>query len=327
MKFRTEIEPKNGSFEINHQTAVFCLGSCFSDVIGGYLSENKFNCLVNPFGTVFNIKSIEKLFDYSLGLKNIDDQLFTSNDEVYFHHDFHSEIRATSAEVLKILIEEKCRLAGNFLKKADVIVITLGTSWVYQNIEKQNIVSNCHKKPSSFFEKRLLDINEQLHIFGNIFKNLKKINPKVKFLLTVSPVRHTKDSLELNAVSKSYLRSVTYELTQKFQDVEYFPAFEIMTDDLRDYRFYKEDLIHPTEVAEKYILGKFSDRHFSEKTQKIILEWQKIKNALNHKPFNPGSQAHISFLKKTEEKIKEFSEYFDTTDEQNFIQKQLKSQN
>ncbi|MBK6977220.1 MAG: GSCFA domain-containing protein [Cytophagaceae bacterium] len=327
MKFRTEIEPKNGSFEINHQTAVFCLGSCFSDVIGSFLSENKFHCLRNPFGTVFNLKSIEKLFDYALGLKNIDDQLFTSTDDIFFHHDFHSEISAVSKDLLKIQIEEKCKFTGDFLQKADVIVLTLGTSWVYQHVEYQNIVSNCHKKPSVIFEKKLLEISEQLDIFESIYNNLKKINSNVKVLLTVSPVRHTKDSLELNAVSKSFLRSVTYELTRKYHDVEYFPAFEIMIDDLRDYRFYKEDLIHPTEVAEKYILGKFSEKYFSEKTQKIILEWQKIKNALNHRPFNPQSQAHLSFLKKTKEKIKEFSEYFNTADEQELIQKVLKSQN
>lgn len=313
MILRTEILPEKFDFEINHFSRILTIGSCFSDVMGGFLSQNKFNVYSNPFGTVYNLKSVSDLIQISLGLKDVNEGWITERDGVYFHYGYHSEFYDTSRDRLLAKIKETSGAVGEFITQVDVMIVTLGTSWVYEM--NKSVVSNCHKVPASKFTKRLLSYEEQQVLLGEFIKLVQDINPEIRFVFTVSPVRHTKDGLSENSVSKSILRMLCDFATKKFEKVYYFPSYEIMLDDLRDYRFYKPDLIHPNEVAEKYIIDLFSKSVFSKKTSEVISDWSKIRMALNHKPFNPNSAAHRSFLVTLQSKIAVFKPYFDVREE------------
>ncbi|HNH61933.1 MAG TPA: GSCFA domain-containing protein, partial [Cyclobacteriaceae bacterium] len=172
------------------------------------------------------------------------------------------------------------------------------TAFVYKRNDTGDIVANCHKVPSANFTKELLTEKKIVESFQGFYQNLKAFNPSCKIILTVSPVRHIKDSIQLNGVSKAILRSACHTISEQHPEVQYFPAFEIMMDDLRDYRFYKSDMLHPAPVAEDYIWEKFSEAYFDKSTQEFLINWKQIVTALNHKPFHGDSDSHRSFLKK-----------------------------
>lgn len=317
--FRTSLIPKKSDHTINLNQKIITIGSCFSDVIGRYLSKYKFNALSNSFGTVYNPISI---FQYLKNEGFSDDHYIKVNDH-YFHFDAHSKFNAKEESTLRTLLKNQEQGFNQFLESADWLVITLGTAFIYARNETTRIVANCHKIPQSEFSKRLLTIEEIKHSFDESLKVLRKANPKVKVLLTVSPVRHIKDGMEDNSVSKAVLRSFCHEVVARNEEVLYFPSYEIMMDDLRDYRFYKEDMIHPSTVAEEYIWNFFQKTFFSEDTQAFIKRWQKILNAMNHKPFNPKSEIHQKFIQNTIKKIDEFSNLIDIVEEREYFELQL----
>jgi lysophospholipase L1-like esterase len=323
MKFRTEIESGNSPHKIGLKTGIVTIGSCFSDVLGSYLVSNKSDCLSNPFGTVYNLVSIQNLIVNALEEKNIDESLVTIHSGQFFHYFYHSSFGEKDVQGLQQKIKLAEQEAAQKLKSADYLVITLGTAWVYVLKDSATIVSNCHKQPADHFEKRLLSLEEQKAAFRNIRSILKKSNPELRFILTVSPVRHIKDSIKLNAASKSALRWLSHELEDDFDDVDYFPSFEIMMDDLRDYRFYKSDLIHPNEMAEEYILQHFSETYFDKELKDFIAEWSKIKASLMHKPFNPEGEAHQKLLKKILAKIKNLAETVNLEEEINDLNQRI----
>ncbi len=308
MKFRTEIESGHSPHKIGLKTGIVTIGSCFSDVLGDYLVSNKRDCLSNPFGTVYNLVSIQDLVLNTLEEKNMDESLITAHSGQFFHYLYHSSFWGKDVSDLRQKIKSAEQEAAKKLKPADYLIITLGTAWVYALKDSATIVSNCHKQPAEHFEKRLLSLEEQKAAFRNIRSILKKFNPDIRFILTVSPVRHIKDSIKLNAASKSALRWLCHELESDFDDVEYFPSFEIMMDDLRDYRFYKSDLIHPNEMAEEYILQHFSETYFDKGLKDFIIEWSKIRASLMHRPFNPEGEAHQKLLKKILVKMKNLND-------------------
>jgi GSCFA family len=310
-------------FEILHTSKILTLGSCFADNVGAYLTEYKFDVLANPFGNVFNIVSLQNLLEYILKLKKWDDADFVERDDLFFHYDFHTEIHATSKEELKNKINEIAEATNAFLISSDVLILTLGTSWAYRSKTTRKIVANCHKQPFLEFEKELLNVENQTFAFEKIIDLLNKINPKIQITLTVSPVRHVKDGLSENSVSKALLRVLTNTIIEKYEHCQYFPSFEIMIDELRDYRFYASDLIHPSETAIGYITEKFSETYFSKKTQEICAEWRKINESRQHRPLNASSKAHQLFLNKLYDKVKDFSEHFDVSLEQELIKQQI----
>jgi hypothetical protein len=322
-EFRTKLEKQNPAFHFSLNSKILTLGSCFSDVLGKYLTDHKIECLANPFGNVYNIQSISEILGCLSGKSKINEDAVVENDGVFFHYGYHSEIRAFSKDELLEKIENLHLKVYEFFKKADYLILTLGTSWIYERIENKAIVSNCHKQKASLFDKKLLPEAQQLDIFRNIYNITKNINPELKILLTVSPVRHTKDTLTLNSVSKSILRVLCHNACLNFSDVLYFPSYEIMMDDLRDYRFYKEDMIHPTQQAEKYILGIFSDAHFSEELKTFVSEWKKIKTAIEHRPFNSKSDKHQRFLANLLTKIQSFENQIDISQEKEIISRQM----
>ncbi len=323
MILRTELNIPPSTLQLNHKNKLLSIGSCFSQVIGERLSSNKFETLVNPFGTIFNPISIFRLLGDSVsGNFSILDSS-VENKGVWFNHHVHSEIYGKHKEELDLGLTSKLKVVGQNLAEVDVLIITLGTAFVYRQKSNNEIVANCHKQTASGFSKELLTVEEIILSFTALHHQLKIKNSKFKIILSVSPVRHTKDTLQLNSVSKSILRLACHEIVKSFQEVEYFPSYEIMMDDLRDYRFYKEDLIHPTEQAEKYIWDKFSDVYFGDETKGIIKEWSSLSRALQHKPFREDTSEYKKFLAETLKRLELLGDNINVKEEVNLILRKL----
>lgn len=311
--FRTTFQISPSVNKISLDSQVLTMGSCFADVVGNQLRDNKLDVLVNPFGTLFNPLSIFKII--SPTYTQVDERLYVENQKMWFHYDFHSQFISNSKENLSEQINQTLFAINYQLPTTNYLLITFGTAFIYRLLNPQTYVANCHKMPNNLFEKELLSVKDICKSFAILHKELKEINPTLKIVLTVSPVRHTKDGIPENQVSKSILRAACHYLTTDYQNVEYFPSYEIMMDDLRDYRFYKPDLIHPNEVAEQYIFEKFSETYFDEDLQNFIKEWTSIQNALNHRPFNEKSENHQMFLKKLLEDLMKISGRVDVREE------------
>ncbi|MFM8913687.1 MAG: GSCFA domain-containing protein [Flammeovirgaceae bacterium] len=311
---RTELFPKTPSFTISLADRILTLGSCFADAMGQQLVDNKFRVQPNPFGTVYNPLSIHRLLIHCLANRPVDTAGFLTRDGVHFHYDFHSAHAADSKEMLEEHLQQLIRTQHEHLKQASVLVLTYGTAFIYRRKDNRAIVANCHKIPAAQFTKHLLTVEQVVEDFNSIAQQLRSINPNLRIVLTVSPVRHVKDGLEENSVSKSILRLACHTLAQE-KYVVYFPSYELMMDDLRDYRFYKTDRLHPTEEAEEYIWEKFVETYMSDSTQQLLREWQEIQSALHHKPFQPQSTAHQQFLQKTLQRIQGIADRMDVRDE------------
>ncbi|WP_226390198.1 GSCFA domain-containing protein [Penaeicola halotolerans] len=299
--FRTALPPTSASFQVQHDQSLLSLGSCFASSMGDRLERNKFNILVNPFGTLFSPMAINRILRVVLGIEEFSEDKIIHREGVYLHYDMHSALSAAQKFDLLTKIKSKVKNLQDWLQTSQpILLLTLGTAFSYQLKDSQVSVANCHKQPSKLFDKVLLQPAQIASALSETFDELKARNPSLKIILTVSPVRHTKDSLPLNTVSKASLRLAAHELAEKHHDlVHYFPSYEIMMDDLRDYRFYKADLIHPNDQAENYIWEHFSQGFFSKETQSIVSKWQKIQQAIAHKPFNPESEGHQRFLQDT----------------------------
>ena len=322
--FRTEIEAQESDVRINYQSKILTLGSCFSDSIGQRLADSKFKVEVNPFGTLFNPLSIFELMELSLERSEILDAATLKRDGYYLNYKFHSSFRAKTKDTLHKRMEEALSQVAQQLREADVIFITLGTAWVYQQLKTHMLVANCHKTPQKEFSRKLLAAEEIVPAFFNLKEIINQHNPHVQFVLTVSPVRHTRDTLKLNSVSKSVLRSACHYMEDMAPDVHYFPAYEIMMDDLRDYRFYEKDLIHPNEQAIDYIWEHFLQTYLEKGDRDLLEKWQKLRLALNHRAFNPKSGSHQKFLKITLEQLRELNDLLSLDQEIAQIEKQLK---
>lgn len=323
MQLRTELQLENQGFSLSYQSTILTAGSCFAEVIGSKLKDAKFTCLSNPFGTIFNPPSLFDLLQHSIDNQYLSQNYFVQHDDLWYNYDFHSDLSAPTKNELWDKIRARIHATNAILQKANLLIITLGTSYVYKLLPDNKTVANCHKKPSSYFCKTLLSPEEIIHAFTQLYSNLKAFNPGLNILFTVSPVRHIKDTLTLNSVSKSILRVAVHELTEKFQDVWYFPAYELLIDDLRDYRFYKDDLIHPAPMAENYIWDKFTSCYFTQETISILQEWNQVQKALKHKAFNPSSAAHQKFLRDTIIRLHKFKSHFSVEEEIKDLEKQL----
>jgi hypothetical protein len=294
--FRTEITCPS-TYPISLQDRIMTTGSCFADLFGQWLHNNKFPVLVNPFGTNYNPISIHQLLSDALRLQ-LNEQLFIEHHGIWHHFDYHSQWSSKNKENLKASIQKIQQEVKQFLIRSNVLIITYGTAWAYQYKKQNCVVSNCHKIPGKEFDKRLLSVEEVTASFNQLHTELNDLRPDLRIIVTVSPVRHVKDTLVLNSVSKATLRLACHALTQQHADVEYFPSYEIMMDDLRDYRFYERDKIHPTEEAMDYISHKFSDQYFGKEVKSFIEKWHSIRQAMEHRPYHPHSDAHQHFLKE-----------------------------
>lgn len=317
MNFRTEFHIPPSIRKISLSSSVFTIGSCFAEVVGNQLKNTKLQVESNPFGTLFNPLSIFKTLEIALEMRPLDERLFVQNQGLWFHYDFHSSICGNTKEEL----QEK---SNHPFKAADFLIITFGTAFAYRLHEPPTYVANCHKMPSKLFEKDLLSVKDICKSFAPLYQNLLKTNNNLQIILTVSPVRHTRDGISQNAVSKSILRAACYYLETDFENVCYFPSYELMMDDLRDYRFYKPDLIHPNEVAETYIFEKFAETYFDDALKQFKDSWQGIQKDLAHKPFNPASATHQQFLQILIEKLERLAKVVDVSEELATVRRKLR---
>lgn len=313
--FRTTLNAGVSKHTISLSDRILTVGSCFSDSMGLRLEQTKVRTIVNPFGTVYNPHSIHKLLRFAIFNEAVSDDNFLTQGDVHLNYDFHSELSSLSRQGLRDQLSNVIGSTHHFLKNAHWLLITYGTSWVYERADSKEIVANCHKQPATFFTKSLLTQKKILESFASMYDDLKKLNTNIHIILTVSPVRHLKDTLELNSVSKSILRIACHTLQETYDNVSYFPAYEILLDDLRDYRFYKGDMIHPTTEAENYIWEKFVQSYFNEDLRKFHDMWQPLRQALSHKPFHPASQAHQQFLRETLKKLEALRSRVDVSSE------------
>jgi len=303
MVFQTHIPLKKQKHHlINYNSKLLLLGSCFSENIGNKLSYYKFQSEQNPFGILFHPKAIETFIT-----KTTNKEKYTEND-VFFHNerwhsfDAHSVLSSSSKEELLTSLNNNITSAFQQLKSASHVIITLGTAWVYREIATDTIVANCHKIPQKNFLKELLTVEEVSESLEAINSLIKSINPETTIVYTLSPVRHIKDGFIENQRSKAHLLSAIHQTNKPRNNTHYFPSYEIMMDELRDYRFYAEDMIHPNQTAINYIWEKFSEVWFSEEAIETMKEVETIQKGFAHKPFNPNSEAHLLFLKKLQQK-------------------------
>ena len=304
MQFRTKIPILKSNIPIDYNAKIVSLGSCFAVNIAEKFDYFKFENSCNPFGILFHPLAIEKLIDFAVSGKQFTDKDVFFHNERWHCFDAHSDLSNSSKEDLIANLNAITTSLKLQLQAASHIIITYGTSWVYRNIATNEIVANCHKVPQKEFSKEILSVETIKESMQNTLDLIQKINPNVNFIFTVSPVRHLKDGFVENQLSKAHLISAIYQTTNnKQQTTNYFPSYEIMMDELRDYRFYAEDMIHPNSVAIDYIWQRFSETSISEESHSIMKEVETIQKGLAHRPFNLNSESHQQFLSKLNDKM------------------------
>lgn len=283
MEFRTTIKPLVNRGSISHDRAVMLLGSCFSDNIGARLQNALFNVDVNPFGTLYNPASITSALRDLINCRKFSQKDLFEYQGRFHSFSHHSSFSGVDADSVVNCINEKIVLSSAQLKTASTIIITFGTAYVFECVKTQQIVSNCHKLPADNFNRRRMSVDEIVELWKEIIKDLKIFNPDVEIIFTVSPIRHLADGAHGNQVSKSTLLLAIDRLCNEINGLCYFPAYEIMMDDLRDYRFYASDMTHPSDVAIDYIYQIFSKSFFSEDTIALSVECEKVTRRLKHR--------------------------------------------
>jgi len=287
---------------IDYTSKLLLIGSCFSENIGGKLEHYKFQTVQNPLGILFHPIAIENLI-----CNVINEKVYTEND-VFFHNerwhcfDAHSVLSNPNKEALLKGLNQAILSTNKQAHNSTHLVITLGTSWVYRHIETDAIVSNCHKIPQKKFLKELLSIDEITQSLEAIITLVKSVNKDVAILFTVSPVRHLKDGFIENQQSKAHLITAIHQVLNR-GNAFYFPSYELMMDELRDYRFYAEDMLHPNQTAINYIWEKFTTSWVSEEARITMQEVAAIQQGLAHRPFNESSEQHQQFLKTLQQKM------------------------
>ena len=302
MKLQTNIPLQKVSPQIDYQSRLLLLGSCFAQNIGKKLGHYKFQQLQNPLGILFQPKAIEKMI--LMAVKNED---FKEKD-IFFHNerwhgfDAHSKLSNSNKAQLLLELNKGLQKTRDYLQEATHIILTLGTAWAYRYLKTDQLVGNCHKVPQQEFSKELLTAKAVIESIEELMAGIRSLNSNAAVIFTISPVRHLKDGFVENQRSKAHLISAVHH-SLKADSVYYFPAYEIMMDELRDYRFYKEDMVHPNELAINYIWEHFKKCWISADEIKIMEKVDEVQKGLRHMPFNSDSEQHRKFVKSLEEKI------------------------
>lgn len=304
MKFRTEIEIAPLNRRIGYRHRLLAVGSCFAEHIAGKLADAKFDIETNPTGILFNPLSIAEALRSYRDCKPVAAAELHCDGEQWFHYDFHGSFSdADAAQALKRMNAGRT-LGAEALRKADSLLLTFGTAWVYERQGRP--VANCHRQPASEFVRRRLSVEDIVAAFDALFRTRPEGSGPLgnkQIILTVSPVRHLGDGLEGNALSKAVLRTAAAELAEHHPDVAYFPAYEIVMDDLRDYRFYADDLVHPAPQAIEYVWEKFVAAALDDEAQRLLPEVEAIVAAARHRPRHPQGKAHADFCRRCMERI------------------------
>ncbi len=302
MKFRTEIDILRSTTPLSYSSKILSIGSCFAQSIGGKLQEFKFNACVNPIGVLFNPLSISSTLERFATCKRVEPSQLQRRGEEWFHFDFHSSLSALSQDGALQNINDAVVAGAEAFEACDTIIITLGTVWVYELADSGEVVANCHKEPARRFLRRAMSVGEVAKVLGELVSRY----PTKRFIFSVSPVRHLLDGLAENSLSKSTLRVALAEVVECNENATYFPAYEILLDDLRDYRFYADDMLHPSQQAVEYIWSKFCDSQIDTIALKQMECISNIIRAAAHRPFNVASTAHQNFCRQQLNLIKEY---------------------
>ena len=312
MEFRTKTDIANWDYRLRHSDKLLVMGSCFAEHIGGRLEQMKFRTVVNPYGVLYNPLSIAE------GLRRLVERYpFTEDDmhefpdggwNTWLHHSRYSHPDKNAA---LNTINKSMDAASRQLTEANVLILTLGTAWVYRLQETNEVVGNCHKVPERRFARQRLQVQEIVEALAEILRHTYEINPKLHVLFTVSPVRHLKDGLHGNQLSKATLLLAVDELCRMFpEQCHYFPTYEIVMDELRDYRFYAEDMAHPSKQAIDYVWKCFIEHCIDHEAQRFMDQWEKIIRALDHRPFQPDSSQYRQFVQQCISKIEEIKKRY-----------------
>ena len=305
MKWRTEVEASPLKRKIDYGTKIFTVGSCFAQNIAERLSRAKLSVAQSPLGILFNPASIAKsLTDFSLQKQACEARL-VCRDFGWVTLDAHSTITAPTKEGIVEAYNRAITEGHKALSSAECVVITLGTAWVYRHKATGEVVANCHKVAQSEFERYRLSVEQIIDLFEPLFEG---ILADKQVIFTISPIRHISDGAADNSLSKATLRLAVAALCEKFANAEYFPAYEIVIDDLRDYRFYADDLVHPSTQAVEYIWQKFIDAALSSRAKQLLVSVEKIVAAAAHRATNPQSEEYRAFCRKSLEAAKSISE-------------------
>ena len=307
MQFTTQILIPLSNNPINYNSRIVSLGSCFAVNIGQKFDYYKLKNTTNPFGILFHPLALQKFIGYAVNNKTFTDADVFYHNERWHCYDAHSDLSHSDKEVLLANLDAATASAHTEIKRATHIIITLGTAWVYRNIESNNLVANCHKVPQKQFTKELLSVETITQSLQQIINLVGQVNADAQIIFTVSPVRHIKDGFTQNQWSKANLIAALHNVlqisTSEVIGLEYFASYEIMIDELRDYRFYAEDMIHPNSTAIDYIWERFTQTHITMEAQETMKAVDVIQKGLQHRSFNPESAQHFLFLEKLQHKI------------------------
>lgn len=312
MNFSTVVPLSYTGKKITYEDKILCLGSCFAVNIGEKFKMYQFQQTINPFGILFHPKAIEKLIEYA-----VKGYVFTASD-VFEHQEIwssfvaHSDLNELEQEDIVAKLNVKLFDLQVALRESTFITLTFGTAWVYELKETGELVANCHKIPNTQFTKRILSYSEVAKSYHTILTLIRSINNDAQVLCSISPVRHIKDGFVENQRSKSILHAALHETLEGLEDTKmyYIPVYEILMDELRDYRFYTEDLIHPNAMAIQYIWERFVNQYVDEEMHGVMKKVEEVQKGLNHRPFNPTAEQHLKFLDTLIEKIDDLLERY-----------------
>ncbi|HYJ64071.1 MAG TPA: GSCFA domain-containing protein [Parafilimonas sp.] len=322
--------------QINHQHKILSIGSCFTEHIGNALTNLKFDVLQNPNGILFDPISVcSSIVSYIQNKQYSENDLFQLN-EIWQSWQHHGRFSGINKEEVLANINQSQIEAHHFLKATDWLIVTLGSSFSYRLLQNETkeksdlqnfrtegrAVANCHRAPAQWFQKYLIPVNETIETLDNTLHQLFYFNTKVNIIFTISPVRHIRDGVVDNNRSKARLIEAVHHLVNKFDRLYYFPAYELVIDVLRDYRFYSEDMVHPNYLATDFVLEKFLQTYMSEETNAVIQDIKKLLIARRHKPSHPSTEAHKKFMKNNAEKVAALQQeypYLNFEEEKNYF--------
>jgi hypothetical protein len=325
MNFMVNIDLRKPPRQINYEDKILLIGSCFTEHIGNSLEELKFSVLQNPNGILFDPRSVSQSLVSYIENRQYNEKDFFQLNEIWHSWRHHSRFSNTNLNEAVRIVNTSQQMAHQFLKQADWIIVTLGSSFSYQLTEQAANaggdpreagagVANCHRAPAQWFNKHLMTVDEIILNLDDALRQLFQLNPDLNIVFTVSPVRHIRDGVVDNNRSKARLIEVVHQLVSKYDNLNYFPAYELVIDVLRDYRFFDTDLVHPNYMATEFVLEKFAESFIDEPTQKLMQEIKSLVTARKHKAFQPDTTAHQQFLKTYFEKAKVLKEKYSFLD-------------
>lgn len=312
--FRTVLPLREYPFQISHTDPIVCWGSCFAEHMAQKMQSAKFDTLLNPLGITYNPDSISQGIKRTLAGESLKSESLFAANGLWHSFDFHSRFSHPTQDVALAAMNSSIVKAHSFWQQAKVLIVTLGTATAFIASKEGQVVNNCHKLPASAFVKTRLDMGKMQEGLGQVFSQLKEKQQSLQIILTVSPVRHVKDGLVENQRSKATLLLLAEKLENSLDFVHYFPAYELVIDDLRDYRFFEPDLVHPDGVAVNYVWEHFQQSFFTTETQQLMKRIRSIVQASQHRPFHPSTSQHQQFLAQQLKKIAELKREYPVLD-------------